>query len=556
MAENNFLTNGELLLTLKETSINSNVGLNLIGRNAINFGNPQNENFVHLLENFAETEPPSISSALALTPLTGTLWWNTTTDAGGNSGGPRLHAYDGVNWMPVSERTVANTAPSTYKLGDQWFDNVNKQLRTWTGTDWRLIGPGYNQTQGKSGTFVETVWDGTFSQVPHQTLVTYVANTRVSITSFDTTSWPAPGDYTDFTTISPGINLAAGYTFNGKSQDTNLLNGVEPQRFARNDIKTIFAQEIETRANLSFSGKANIFQDASAPHMTIQNTDLFGGVDFYLNTASGNVNVLHLDGVTGLVRTADKDPNEPLDITPKRYVDTLVSQINANIAALAFSLGVAEGGITDDYNAKIAALAVSEFGNLQTSTAAIQAAIAALQGEIVVTNAEWRANAAFQQTTLGSLTGTVATLAPIINPIFVGNPQITTTPDPGDNTHSIPDTAYVDRATNTLQTDYLGRISALNTSLLGTINAAVVPLAPKASPLFTGTPAYNPIGGVQPTTPTWTKSSSVLASGDNSNKLASTAFVIAAVAGQKMNYTVSLAAPAGGNDGDFWFQIQ
>jgi hypothetical protein len=555
MAENIFLTNGQLLLTLTDTSINSNVGLNLIGRNAINYGNPQNENFVHLLENFASPTSPDLSSALALTPLTGTLWWNTSTDTGAVPGGPRLQAYDGLNWIPVSERTVSNTAPGTYKLGDQWWDNINKQLKSWSGSDWRLVGPGYTESQQRSGTFVEVINDGTFSQAPHLALVTYIGNVRSSITSLDPAAYPAPADYTTFGTIIPGINLASGSAFNGTSSNTLLLNGVEPQRFARNDIKTIFQNELEVTANLSINGKANIFQAASSPHLTIQNTDFRGHVDFFINSPSGNVNVLHMDGVTGLVRVA-ANPQEPLDVSTKQYVDALISSVNSNVSALAGTTSSGAGAITADYTAKINALALSTYSNSVVTQSATTAAIAAVQLDVDATNINWQANAAFQETVLNSLLGTVATLAPINNPVLTGTPSISSTPAAGDDSLAIPSTAYVDRATNTLQADYLARFTSQSIATTGAIASAVAPLAPLNNPSFTGTPTYNTALGVQPTPVTWSRSVATPISGDNSGKLASTAFVVSAITGQKFNYTVSTNPPTGGVDGDVWFQVQ
>ena len=62
--------------------------------------------------------------------------------------------------------------------------------------------------------------------------------------------------------------------------------------------------------------------------------------------------------------------------------------------------------------------------------------------------------------------------------------------------------------------------------------------APLASPAFTGTP----------TAPTPNP-------GDNSTAIATTSFVTAAIAAQKFTYIVSSNPPAGGNNGDFWFQV-
>ena len=50
-------TNGEQLLILEDGTLNTDTSLGLLGKNTIGYGEVQNENFVHLLENFAGVAP-------------------------------------------------------------------------------------------------------------------------------------------------------------------------------------------------------------------------------------------------------------------------------------------------------------------------------------------------------------------------------------------------------------------------------------------------------------------------------------------------------------------
>ena len=79
---------------------------------------------------------------------------------------------------------------------------------------------------------------------------------------------------------------------------------------------------------------------------------------------------------------------------------------------------------------------------------------------------------------------------------------------------------------------------------------ALIPLANINSPNFTGIPTA-------PTTnmPVWSTMGHSAYAGDNSGNIATTQFVVGAIAGQKFNYTVSSSPPTGGVTGDFWFQI-
>ena len=145
-----YKTNGELFISLTDGAYNTDTGLKFIGRNFIEYGEVQNQNFLRLLESFASDLPPGESIGFA--PIPGQLWWDTADN--------RLRVYDGANFVNVSESSVSATAPSASKTGDQWWDTTNKQLKVNDGTQWVLINPPYTASQGKSGSFVETVTDG------------------------------------------------------------------------------------------------------------------------------------------------------------------------------------------------------------------------------------------------------------------------------------------------------------------------------------------------------------------------------------------------------------
>jgi hypothetical protein len=74
MAYSIYKTNGTLLTTIADGTINVNsTSLGLPGRNYAGYGNVLDTNFVHQLENFANTSPPP-------NPLQGQLWYNTNAN--------------------------------------------------------------------------------------------------------------------------------------------------------------------------------------------------------------------------------------------------------------------------------------------------------------------------------------------------------------------------------------------------------------------------------------------------------------------------------------------
>jgi len=91
-------TSGNILLTLLDGTLDSSTGLTLIGRNYTNYGLLQNDNFIRLLENFADNIPPGQS--VGPNPLAGTVWYD--------SGNATIKSYDSVNWNPVSGRLASS----------------------------------------------------------------------------------------------------------------------------------------------------------------------------------------------------------------------------------------------------------------------------------------------------------------------------------------------------------------------------------------------------------------------------------------------------------------
>ena len=85
-------------ITVLDGTINTSTSISLIGRLAENFGEKQNENFLHLLENFSfTTSPPN--------PISGQLWYDRNTE--------NLKVYTTGNaWVSVGSAIVGNISLS------------------------------------------------------------------------------------------------------------------------------------------------------------------------------------------------------------------------------------------------------------------------------------------------------------------------------------------------------------------------------------------------------------------------------------------------------------
>jgi len=123
---------GTALVVLEDGRIDTTTSLKLVGRNYAGYGEIQNENFIHLLENFSSGGPPP-------TPIKGQIWFDSSKNI--------LNVYDGVDWGPISSASVSEISPSTPSIGDFWFKSTTNQLFVYDGTSpysqagWKIIGP-------------------------------------------------------------------------------------------------------------------------------------------------------------------------------------------------------------------------------------------------------------------------------------------------------------------------------------------------------------------------------------------------------------------------------
>ena len=120
-------------ITVVDNTLNSETTLSFPGRGTTAYGQAVNENFLHILENFANTTAP-------LRPVEGQLWYDTT------AGVDQLKVYDGTNWVASGGLKKASAAPAVANssAGDLWVNTESQQLYLFTGSAWVLVGPDFS----------------------------------------------------------------------------------------------------------------------------------------------------------------------------------------------------------------------------------------------------------------------------------------------------------------------------------------------------------------------------------------------------------------------------
>ena len=280
------LTNGTILTTVADGTVNStSSSLTLIGKNYAGYGDFLNENFVHMVENFADSNAPT-------TPLIGQLWW----DSAGN-----LKVYTGSVFRTIGTMTSSNTAPTSSVTGSSWWDTFNQQLNVYNGSAWVLVGPAFTSSTGQSGTIVGTITDS--SAASHVAVNVYVENTLVGIISKDSEYTPQ-SVISGFTSVKPGFNLSTAVTNNkfvGSATNADELGSVAAANYARTDTGTTFNSTVNVASGSGLTvGSSNNFTISHTGALTKLTNNINNAIiAIEANVAGVKTAAITIDGTYG-----------------------------------------------------------------------------------------------------------------------------------------------------------------------------------------------------------------------------------------------------------------
>ena len=219
---------GVTLVVVEDGTVDQTTDIKLVGKNYAGYGEIQNENFLHLLENFSgAAQPPKA--------ISGQIWYDATAS--------KLKFYDGSKFRTTGGAEVATTAPAGLATGDLWWDSANEQLYAYNGSGYVLIGP-----QGVGATVSQmvttTVRDTTsvnriiIKAVVNDEVIFIISSVAFTIDSTDPTN-----AITGFDSIKKGLtlrnttNATGGVTSStdfywGTASNALLLNGKADTDFA------------------------------------------------------------------------------------------------------------------------------------------------------------------------------------------------------------------------------------------------------------------------------------------------------------------------------------
>ena len=303
-------TDGTIVTTITDGTVDNTTSVQLFGKSFSGFGEGLNENLVKLLENAASTSAPTA-------PLKGELWFDTTTN--------QLKVYDGTSFKPTGGSKSSSSQPTSASAGDLWHDTANDQLSVYTGSAWLLVGPVYTSGQTLSGWKIETLGSAGGNKVVSSM---YAGNTRVAIVSKE--DFTPSVTQTGFASIKAGITLnstlsavfdgtntqAANIDVSGTSNTSStIIAGGNLLRADAADTTT-GALTVDTDGGVIIGDAQELSITVSSNNVTVAQTSLDKDLKFTVNDGGATKTPIQLVGSTGgITLTGDVSITGNLNIT-------------------------------------------------------------------------------------------------------------------------------------------------------------------------------------------------------------------------------------------------
>jgi len=286
-------TDGTVVATITDGTIDNTTSLTLFGKSYSGFGELLNENLVKLLENQSSTSAPTA-------PLKGELWFDASTN--------QIKVYDGTSFKPTGGAKSQSTAPTSPSAGDLWHDTDDDQLYVYTGSEFLLVGPVYTSGQTLSGWKIETLGSSGGNKVVSSM---YVGNTRVAILSKET--FTPSASQSGFAEIKAGLTLNStlsavfeGSTTQASSVDVSSTTNTSASviaggNFLRADAAdtTTGALTVDTDSGVIIGDSQELTITVSSNDVTVAQTSLDKDLKFTVNDGGVTKTPLQLTGADG-----------------------------------------------------------------------------------------------------------------------------------------------------------------------------------------------------------------------------------------------------------------
>jgi hypothetical protein len=328
--------NGTLIATVEDGVIDTTTDLRFIGKNYAGYGEVQNENFLHLMENFSNTTAPPKA-------VIGQIWYDSANS--------KLKFYNGSKFKTANGAEVSTIAPSGLAVGEFWWDSSAKQLYTYSGTDFVLVGPVASPELGTSSVSAVVVKD-TLNN--NHTILKMIASGEVvalinNDDAFTLNPTSKPPELVNFTNgaVKKGFTLrstnstgvSSNYIYWGTASNADRLGGIAASQFLQKDAPEPFANEIFFSDNGLSIGDGNDFRAwvKNGDEITLesqQGNDIYVRITVTENTDERDVAVFSQTGVApgqDVVYTLGKVGARWANVYSQTFTGSLTGNVTGNV---------------------------------------------------------------------------------------------------------------------------------------------------------------------------------------------------------------------------------
>ena len=315
--------------TVQDNVLNTQTDLKFIGKGYAGYGEIIHENFLHLLENFANSSAPS-------KPIQGQLWYD--------SGASQLKVYTGSNFVPAGNTVPYQpSAPANLVTGDLWIDSDTAQLFFYNGTSNVLIGPTTSPGANTNGFSFESITDNT--DTSQNVTKLFNDGNLIAIISEDTFTPKAA--ISGFASITKGITLSTAISdlkFAGTATDADKLGNVEAANYLRSNANdtTSGTLGINNDSGLSVGVDSDLTLTVDSTGVVIQNIISDQDITFKVNDGGSTTTLLTMDGSASRVGIGTITPTTKLDVAGTVNATAFTGPVTGNV------VGNVTGDVTGD----------------------------------------------------------------------------------------------------------------------------------------------------------------------------------------------------------------
>ena len=311
--------------TVQDGVINTQTDISFVGKGYAGYGETIAENFLHLLENFANTSAPS-------KPITGQLWWDATNDM--------LPVYN-----VAAFQTAGGSAPyqsialANFAAGDIWIYSDTGEVYFYNGTAAVLVGP-----PGATGTTNGFTFDTILDSGDTSQNITKLFNDGNLIAIISEDEFTPKVSISGFASIKKGITLTtaiADTKFAGTATDADALGGVAAANYFRSNANdtTSGTISIANDGGLIVGSDSDLTLTVDTSGAIITNTVTNTDITFKVNDGGTTTTVMTIDGSESRVGIGTTTPSTKLEISGTTTSTAFAGPLTGNVAGNITSTG-------------------------------------------------------------------------------------------------------------------------------------------------------------------------------------------------------------------------